>query len=87
MSIDELGKQLKLLQDELACLRAAEQHIQEKIDRLLDELNTQLNTIGNEEEHTDLTDLPNMLRKFETEHPELTDSINRVMLTLSNMGI
>lgn len=87
MSIDELGKQLKLLQDELACLRAAEQHIQEKIDQLLDELNTELNKRDSEETSTDLTDLPKLLQKFETEHPELTASINRVMITLGNMGI
>ncbi len=86
MSTQELGKQLKLLQDELACLRAAEQHIQDKIDNLLGELDHQLSAPANEE-HSDLSDLPKLLQKFETEHPELTDSINRVMVTLGNMGI
>lgn len=87
MSIQELGKQLKLLQDELACLRAAEEHVQEKIDTLLDQLNQELSAPAPEDEHHDLTDLPHLLRKFETEHPALTDSINRVMVTLGNMGI
>lgn len=86
MSVQELSKQLKLLQDELACLRAAEQHIQDKMDSLLSELDNQLSAPPPEEEH-DLSDLPNLLRKFEADHPELTDSINRVMVTLGNMGI
>ncbi len=88
MSITELSKQLKLLQDELACLRAAEQHIQDKIDSTLAQLNTELEKPEQErDEHHDLADLPHILRRFEAEHPELTDSINRVMVTLSNMGI
>lgn len=87
MKINEISKQLKLLQDEIACLRAAEQHIQGKIDRLLEQLNQQINAPEEEDEPQDLTDLPQMLRKFEAEHPELTDSINRVLVTLSNMGI
>lgn len=87
MNAQELGKQLKLLQDELACLRAAEQHIQDKIDGLLSDLEQELNSPSEDEHPTDLTDLPQLLRKFETEHPELTDSINRVLVTLGNMGI
>ncbi len=87
MSIEEMGKQLKLLQDELACLRAAEQHIQDKINGLLNELNHELSQPCEQEEHHDLSDLPEILRRFETKHPELTDSINRVLVTLGNMGI
>jgi len=87
MNVQELSKQLKLLQDELACLRAAEQHVQEKIDSMLSELDKQLNAPPSDEEKHDITGLPTLLRKFEAEHPELTDSINRVMITLGNMGI
>ena len=84
MGIEEMGKQLKLLQDELACLRAAEQHVQDKITTLLKELDHELKQ-PNEQKH--INDLSTLLRRFEAEHPELTDSINRVMMTLSNMGI
>lgn len=87
MSFDDTRKQLKLLQDELACLRAAEQHVEQKINTLLDELDQELNSNQENEHHTDLGDLPDILRRFEVEHPALTDSINRVLVTLSNMGI
>ena len=87
MSIDELGHQLKQLQDELICLHAAEQHIQEKIDGLIHELNNELSHPDDINEHHDLRDLPLMLKKFETEYPQLTDSINRILVTLGNMGI
>ncbi|WP_096084831.1 DUF4404 family protein [Agaribacterium haliotis] len=87
MHIEELGRQLKQLQEELACLQAAEQHVQDKIDHLIDDLNYELQHPDEIPEQHDLRDLPKMLEKFETEHPQLTDSINRVMVTLSNMGI
>jgi len=87
MHIDELGRQLKTLQDELACLQAAEHHVQEKIDKVIEDLNTELQHPEQEHSEHDLRDLPKILEKFETEHPQLTDSINRVMVTLSNMGI
>lgn len=87
MSVEHLSKQLKLLQEELACMRAAEQHIQDKIDLLLTELNDKLECESEHHEESTLGDLNTMLRKFEIEHPELTDSINRVFVTLGNMGI
>jgi hypothetical protein len=87
MSVEQLGKQLKLLQEELACMRAAEQHIQDKIDLLLTELNEKLECDAEHHEDEALGDLSNMLRRFEVEHPELTDSLNRVFVTLGNMGI
>jgi septal ring factor EnvC (AmiA/AmiB activator) len=85
MSVKETTKQLKLLQDELACLRDAEQHVEQKINALLDQLYKEINE--NEESPPDLHDLSSALRRFEAEHPALTDSINRILVTLSNMGI
>ncbi|WP_370979308.1 DUF4404 family protein [Agaribacterium sp. ZY112] len=87
MPINQLGQDLKELQEELSCLQAAEQHVQHKIDHLIDELNHELEHPSNIPEDHDLRDLPKMLQRFETEHPELTDSVNRVLVTLSNMGI
>jgi len=87
MSFHDTSKQLKLLQDELACLRAAEHHVENKINELLDELNNELIAEPESSSDTDLTDLPKLLQRFEAEHPALTDSINRVMVTLANMGI
>lgn len=87
MSVEQLGKQLKLLQEELACMRAAEQHIQDKIDLLLTELNEKLECDSEHHEDEALGDLSTLLRRFEVEHPELTDSLNRVFVTLGNMGI
>ncbi|MFT7558884.1 MAG: hypothetical protein ACI93R_000787 [Flavobacteriales bacterium] len=87
MDIQELSKELKLLQEELACMRAAEQHIQDKIDLLLTDLNEQL--IDKEQVHEvhHIGDLTNVLRRFEVQHPDLTDNLNRVFVTLGNMGI
>lgn len=32
-------------------------------------------------------ELPNLLERFETEHPTLTQVLNQVMVSLGNMGI
>ena len=87
MHVKDISQQLKLLQDELACLRAAEEHVQSKMDALLDELDKSLSDQEQAEDASDLSSLPDILRKFEAEHPELTDSVNRVLVTLGNMGI
>jgi predicted DNA-binding protein YlxM (UPF0122 family) len=94
MSIADTNKKLQELQDELSCLREAEQHLQGKIDALLSQLNQELIAEPQNEDietkpHDPLSldELANLVRKFEAQHPALTDSVNRVLLTLSNMGI
>ena len=86
MRSEELSLELQELQEELASLRAAEQHVQDKINNLLAQLQQSFHN-GETTEQRDLSDLPQMLRRFEADHPDLTDSINRVLVTLSNMGI
>lgn len=94
MSIADTNKQLKSLRDELASLKEAELHLQAKIDGLLDQLNEELQQRQSEPDNNDseehppsLEDITELVRKFEVEHPALTDSVNRVLMTLSNMGI
>lgn len=87
MNTHEISQQLTELQEELASLRAAESHIQHQIDALIAGLNAQLDKPEDLLSNGDLADLPDMLRKFEAEHPALTESINRILITLGNMGI
>lgn len=94
MSIESLSKQLETLQEELACLTAAENHTKEQIESILKAISEELKTYENKEyadkensikEH--LKTITESLSRFETQHPALTDSINRIMITLGNMGI
>jgi len=87
MNIENSVKELQDLHDELSSLREAEKVVQDKINALLDQLDTELNRDDSSSEQETLSDLSTVLQRFETEHPTLTDSINRIMVTLSNMGI
>lgn len=91
MEITALKDQLKSLQEELACLTAAENHTREQIESVLLAITEELENSTKEESEkssgVQLKSLSDSLRRFETQHPELTDSINRVFIALSNMGI
>ena len=88
MSVQELTEQLKDLQDELTGLLAAEQHTRDQIDEILEQINTELAAQKNDtKDSTQLHHFSERLRHFEAKHPELTDSINRVLVTLGNLGI
>ena len=93
MRINELKNQLKALQEELTNLRATEDHTKEKIEAVLLEITQELEERAEQQssdEHNSglqLKSLSESLHRFEAQHPELTDSINRVFIALSNMGI
>ena len=91
MNIDALSEQLKNLQDELICLNAAEQRTRSEIEAVLLSINEALEeekrTEQKSEQKAQLQSFSEYLHKFETEHPELTASINRILVTLGNMGI
>jgi len=91
MSVNNLNKQLQQLQEELSELRLAEKHLQTKINTVLLELDQALNeghsATESKEKPLAFDDIADLVRKFEADHPALTDSVNRVLLTLSNMGI
>lgn len=91
MSIEDLSEQLRTLQDELTCLNAAEQRTRDEIENVLlsisKELEEEKRTEQEEQQKAQLKSFTEYLHKFETEHPELTASVNRVLVTLGNMGI
>lgn len=91
MSINELSEKLKDLQDELTCLNAAEHRTRSEIEAVLlsisEVLKEEKRAEQESEQKAQLQSFNEYLHKFETEHPELTESINRVLVTLGNMGI
>ena len=91
MSINELSEKLKDLQDELMCLNAAEQRTRSEIEAVLlsicKALKEEKRAEQESEQKAQLQSFNKYLLKFEAEHPELTASINRVLVTLGNMGI
>ena len=55
----------------------------EKVDQLLKDLESEdLAKLKNA-----FNVIPDFIAKFETEHPELAASLNKIMVILSNMGI
>ena len=92
MSIQDLRQSLdgfRALRDELAAgERAAGDEWVEKVDHLIDDLEHQIDHLHDEEKKGSLIDrLRHVAEQFEVEHPQLTETSNRISVLLSGMGI
>ena len=86
MSRDELIESVERLREQVAKLDAHE--ATERLDRILTDLEQQLDDPENEDRHGNLVEnLGEAVGHFEVEHPRLTAALNRVMVTLSNIGM
>jgi CHAD domain-containing protein len=84
----ELQKSLEALRYEVEALDDGNGPIQARMRTVIAELEEQIDDIDDEEVRADMVrGLPRLIEQFETKHPDMTEAINRVMVTLSNMGI
>jgi len=85
MSKEALKKDLERLRAEVNDLAESRPETRDKINELINDLETR---VENEENHEGLMDnIREYISKFETEHPRATAILNDIMVTLSNMGI
>ncbi|MCK5432837.1 MAG: DUF4404 family protein [Gammaproteobacteria bacterium] len=88
MSENKLRDDIEKLRDEIKTLHAEEDISKEKLERLLQEIESSFeNEAHNKEQSELLAGLRESVKHFETEHPRATAIINDIMVTLSNMGI
>ncbi len=88
MSKEDLQKSLEALQAELDKLDGPEEEIRDRATRLIDDIERQLeNPEANQDEDTLVERIQKTLEQFEVEHPRITGIMNRIMMTLSDMGI
>jgi len=75
---EEVKKSINEIKAEL---KSADKETAERLGQLLEELELKLD-VQNEE-----NDLGEIVERFETAHPKLTDMFNRLAELLSNLGI
>ena len=85
---NELQKSLQALQTELDKLEGTDEEIRNRAARLIVDIERQLEN-PDDTEHKDslLEKIPKLIDQFEVEHPRITGIMNRIMMTLSDMGI
>ncbi|CAN5658289.1 hypothetical protein BH18PSE1_BH18PSE1_06410 [soil metagenome] len=60
----------------------------ERINRLITDIESQLENRGDQTRHEDLiANVKGAIRHFEVEHPRATAILNDIMVALSNIGI
>jgi CII-binding regulator of phage lambda lysogenization HflD len=87
MSREDLEQSLDGLREEIAKLDDTDA-AKERLGALLTSLERQLDdTIDSDEDDSVAEQVQSQIEHFEVEHPHVTAILNRIMVTLSNMGI
>lgn len=88
MSDEKLRRSLDELRSELERLEAEEAQVRERLNTLIANVETQLDSPGDAEQSQSLVqDLRRSISEFEVSHPRATAILNQIMVTLGNMGI
>ena len=88
MSRDELQQALAKLRDELDALGPEHANTRERLEKLVFEVESELAALDAEADHQSVVEsMRTRLEQFEVEHPRITNILNDIMVTLSNLGI
>lgn len=88
MSHEELTESLSHLKSEIGRLGDEDRDVRERLEKLVAEVESHLDEPSDEERRQRVDDeLRDLIQGFEVEHPKVTGFLNRVMVTLSNLGI
>ena len=88
MSRAELKQSLERLRQELAALGPDDSQVLERLNPLIDEIEQEIGALATPDSHaSQLEKLRNHVEAFEVEHPRVTNILNDIMVTLSNLGI
>jgi hypothetical protein len=85
---EDLKDSLKKLRWEIEKIEGVDNQSREKLDRLVRSIQLKLDHPEDARHHQDLIDhINDGVDYFEVSHPELTAIMNRIMVTLGNLGI
>lgn len=88
MSKEDILKSLQVLRTELANLESADPQASGRLTRLIQDIERQVdNPQSKEHRETLVQNLPVLIEQFEVDHPQMTDTLNQILVTLSGMGI
>ena len=88
MSKQELQKSIEALRYEVDSLGSGDAATQKRLHKVIADLEEQMDDVHDEDVRNSMsTGIRRLIQQFEEEHPSITEALNRVMTTLSNMGI
>ncbi|MGH8487789.1 MAG: DUF4404 family protein [Gammaproteobacteria bacterium] len=88
MSETRLREHLERLREQVNDLGARKPESIERLNRLITDIESQLENRGDQTRHEDLiANVQGAIRHFEVEHPRATAILNDIMVALSNIGI
>ena len=88
MSQEEIGKSIKALHAEIDRLSDTDVAVKEKLLALIHEVETQMENPQSKETHAQtVQSLPGLIEQFEADHPKITNSLGRLLNTLSSIGV
>ena len=90
MDKEDLRQELKRFNEKLENKKNLDDSLKDNLKKLMDDVSNFLDNseeISNEEKEGLVDNLKDATMNFETKHPELSESLNIIFHTLSNMGI
>ena len=88
MSKEEVNQSIAALHAEIDRLETSDATVKAKLLSLIETVEKQLQE-PEENEHKDanLNTLPTLIEQFESDHPQMTETLSRLLNTLSSMGV
>jgi len=88
MSKEAINQSIEALHAEINQLDTPNSDVKAKLLSLIEEVEKQLQDPENtEHKDANLKALPTLIEQFEAEHPKVTETLSRLLNTLSGMGI
>ena len=83
MSQEPLQESIESLKAEIEKLKATDVETKARIEALVQDVENQ----AGEQNHGIIDNVQHLIETLEVEHPRITSLLNRMMMSLSNMGI
>ncbi|MEO0519763.1 MAG: DUF4404 family protein [Cyanobacteria bacterium P01_A01_bin.116] len=88
MSKEDINKSLEALHAEIGKLDTPDSAVKDKLLALIADVEAQMqNPDATEQAGAATQKLPALIEQFEADHPKVTDTLGRLLTTLSGMGI
>lgn len=88
MSESEINQSLEALHTEISKLQGPDTEVKETLLALIKDVEKQLQDPGSSEHKAaTVQKLPTLIEQFEADHPQVTNTLGRLLTTLSGMGI
>lgn len=87
MSKADINQSLEALRAELDQMTSTDLDAKDKLLALITDVERQVQGSDEQERKATLQQLPGLIEQFEAEHPKVTNTLGRLLNTLSGMGI